>query len=173
MTERDKPHPFKWRERMLSFVYAGRGIKLLWREHNTRIHFAATLLVCVAGICFGLSAAEWVAIVIVIGFVWVTEALNTSIERLCDHVEPARHPAIAAIKDIAAGIGDAKEYKHRAEVAERALGEFAEHIRCINCPFFERCESSSDSMVYYSPDECFNVYLREAEKELAEERKDD
>lgn len=103
MTERDKPHPFKWRERMLSFVYAGRGIKLLWREHNTRIHFAATLLVCVAGICFGLSAAEWVAIVIVIGFVWVTEALNTAIERLCDHVEPARHPAIAAIKDIAAG----------------------------------------------------------------------
>ena len=73
---------------------------------------------------------------------------------------------------IAAGIGDAKEYKHRAEVAERALGEFAEHIRCINCPFFERCESSPDSMVYYSTDECFNVYLREAEKELAGEKQE-
>ncbi len=102
MTDRDKPHPFKWSERLHSFVYAGRGIKLLWREHNTHIHLVATLLVGVAGICFGLSAVEWAAIIIVIGFVWVTEALNTAIERLCDHVEPAHHPAIAAVKDIAA-----------------------------------------------------------------------
>lgn len=103
MTDRDKPHPFRWRERGHSFIYAGRGIRLLWHEHNTHIHLVATILVCVAGICFGLSTTEWAALIIAIGFVWVTEALNTAIERLCDHVELARHPAIAAVKDIAAG----------------------------------------------------------------------
>lgn len=102
MSKRDKPHPFSWHERLHSFVYAGRGLKLLWREHNTHIHLAATILVGVAGLCFGLTTIEWAAIVIVIGFVWVAEALNTAIERLCDHVEPQQHPSIAAVKDIAA-----------------------------------------------------------------------
>ncbi len=29
------------------------------------------------------------------------ELLNTAIEKLCDHVTPARHPDIGAIKDVA------------------------------------------------------------------------
>lgn len=100
--KRDRPHPFSWRERGKSFVYAWRGIRLLWREHNTHIHLAATAIVAVAGMVLRLTATEWCAIVIVMGLVWITEALNTAIERLCDHVTAEKHPAIAAVKDVAA-----------------------------------------------------------------------
>lgn len=103
MSKRDKPHSFSIRERLRSFVFAGRGLRLLLHEHNTWIHLAATVAVVIAGIFFRLSSTEWAITVIVIGGVWITEALNTAIERFCDHVTPERHPDIAHIKDIAAG----------------------------------------------------------------------
>lgn len=45
---------------------------------------------------------EWIAIAIVSGSVWATEALNTALERLSDHVCPEKHPAIQQTKDMAA-----------------------------------------------------------------------
>ena len=35
--------------------------------------------------------------------VWVTEAINTAVEELCDRVSPGYDPAIGRIKDLAAG----------------------------------------------------------------------
>ncbi len=35
--------------------------------------------------------------------VWAAEAVNTALEKLCDHVTPDRHPQIKAIKDMASG----------------------------------------------------------------------
>lgn len=103
MSKRDTPHRFSIHERLRSFVFAGRGLRLLLREHNTWIHLAATIAVVIAGIFFRLSLTEWAITVLAIGGVWITEALNTAIERLCDHVTPQQHPDIARIKDIAAG----------------------------------------------------------------------
>ena len=102
MRNRDIKHKFSLRERFGSFVYAGRGLKLLFLEHNTWIHLIATLCVVVAGCWVSLSAIQWAICAILIGGVWVTEALNTAIERICDHVTPEVHPAIGRIKDIAA-----------------------------------------------------------------------
>ena len=102
MRNRDIKHKFSLRERFGSFVYAGRGLKLLFLEHNTWIHLIATLCVVVAGCWVSLSAIQWAICAILIGGVWVTEALNTAIERICDHVTPEIHPAIGRIKDIAA-----------------------------------------------------------------------
>lgn len=65
------------------------------------------------------------------------------------------------------------EYKHRAEVAERALKRFAENISCEDCPFFSDCSSLEKMKDFVHPNYCFAEYLRQAEKELAEERKDD
>ena len=102
MRDRDAKHRFSLRERFRSFIFAGRGLKFLFHEHNTWIHLFATLCVAVVGWWVSLSPVKWAIAIILVGNVWITEALNTAIERLCDHVTPERHPAIGHIKDIAA-----------------------------------------------------------------------
>lgn len=63
--------------------------------------------------------------------------------------------------------------KHRAEVAERALQKFAETITCEDCPFSSDCASSEKMEDLIHSSYCFAEYLRQAEKELAEEGKDE
>lgn len=65
------------------------------------------------------------------------------------------------------------EYKHRAEVAEMALKKFAENITCEDCPFFSDCASSEKMEDLMHSNYCFAEYLKQAEKELAEEEKND
>jgi diacylglycerol kinase (ATP) len=72
-------------------------------QHNAWIHAAATLLVVVAGLFFGLTRAEWCWIVLVIISVWTAEALNTAFEFLTDVASPEFHPLAAKAKDVAAG----------------------------------------------------------------------
>lgn len=74
---------------------------------------------------------------------------------------------------IAAEIGDVSEYKHRAERAERALQKFAENITCEDCPFFSDCDSSEKMEDLIHANYCFAEYLKQAEKELQEERKNE
>lgn len=92
---------------------------------------------------------------------------------------------------IAAGIGDvetvqkiaasatamavleAAKAERRAELAERALNKFAENVTCEDCPFFSDCSSSEKMKDSVHQNYCYAEYLRQAEKELAEERKDD
>ena len=68
-------------------------------------------------------------------------------------------------------VNERDEYKHRAEVAERALKRFAENIICEDCPFFSDCSSLEKMKDSVHPNYCFAEYLRQAEKELAEEGK--
>lgn len=77
----------------------------------------------------------------------------------------AQAAASTAIKKIA-------EWKHRAEVAEMALKKFAENITCEDCPFFSDCASSEKMEDLMHSNYCFAEYLKQAEKELAEEKKD-
>ena len=65
-----------------------------------------------------------------------------------------------------------EKMKHRAEVAEMALRQYTRKIGCECCPFYERCEVT---ILNAATDfqECFDEALRIAEKELAEEEKDD
>lgn len=95
---------FTVRKRMKSFRYAFNGIKQLVRyEPNAWIHCFATLVVVAAGLFFGLSRMEWVAVAIVIGGVLAAEAVNSSIEALADFVAPDYQEAIKRTKDLAAG----------------------------------------------------------------------
>lgn len=100
--DRDKKHKFSLNERFHSFVYAWKGIKLLFHEHNTWIHLTATICVLTVGLVVSLTPIEWAVAATLVGGVWITEALNTAIERLCDHVTPQQHPEIGRIKDISA-----------------------------------------------------------------------
>lgn len=94
---------FSWGARAKSFGYAWSGLRIvLQKEHNTWIHLALTLLAVLFGILLHISRVEWMALLIVMALVWITEILNTCIEKIMDFVHPEYHPKVKIIKDMAA-----------------------------------------------------------------------
>jgi diacylglycerol kinase (ATP) len=99
-----KAPSFSWKARLKSFVYAWEGILSFFKwEHNAQIHLTITFLVLVLSVTLGLSKWEAIAVVFSIAFVWITEMINTVIEKTIDFVSIEKHPQIKLIKDIAAG----------------------------------------------------------------------
>ena len=98
-------HPLHPRERIASIGHALRGLRNLFKaEPNTKIHALATVVVIVAGFVRHVSRLQWTALVLTITLVWMTEAFNTAIERLCDlWCGGEYHPQVKLIKDISAG----------------------------------------------------------------------
>ena len=95
---------FSLRSRIKSFYHAIAGIRqFIRREHNARIHLVFTIGVVIAARIFSVSRLEAIALVLVVGLVWVTEMLNTCLERTADLVTREEHPEIKFIKDLAAG----------------------------------------------------------------------
>ena len=94
----------RWRAgRRASFAHAIRGlVSLIAGEPNARIHLAGLLVVVVLGVVCGISAGEWVAVILASGLVLVAEALNTAVESLGDAVSPDHHELIGRAKDVAA-----------------------------------------------------------------------
>jgi diacylglycerol kinase len=89
--------------RLRSFGYAFKGLRTLVLEQtNARIHLLATVSVIGLGLNQGLARLEWVAILLCVAMVWCAEALNTSLEYLCDAVHPEHHQLIERAKDVAA-----------------------------------------------------------------------
>jgi diacylglycerol kinase (ATP) len=87
-----------------SFRFAFRGIRQFFRnENNARVHLLATVGVLMAGFFFGLTRQDWLWITVAIALVWVTESLNTALEKLVDLVSPGFDPRAGAVKDLAAG----------------------------------------------------------------------
>jgi diacylglycerol kinase len=93
----------KIRKMLRSFGYAAEGLLVLFRyENNARFHLLAAIVVMVTGIGFDIDSKEWALIALAIGGVWVAEAFNTALEKLCDLVSPDFHPQVKAVKDLAA-----------------------------------------------------------------------
>lgn len=91
-------------KRIKSFGYALQGIKSFIKvEHNAWIHCFAMTCVIIAGCCFGITATEWICVVLCFGMVLTAEAFNTAIERLANVVSPDFHKGIGDVKDVAAG----------------------------------------------------------------------
>jgi diacylglycerol kinase len=101
MEQNKSMHPTS---RLKSFSFAINGLYLLLKEEpNTRLHALATITVIAGGIFRHFAAWQWVAALFAIGLVWITEALNTCIENLCNFTcDNKLHPAIKVIKDISA-----------------------------------------------------------------------
>ena len=94
---------FNLKDRIKSFGYAFRGIKLLLKEHNSWIHIISAVIVCFLGFYYKIKTTEWLAIIISIGIVLMAETFNTSIEELADKVNPEKDIKIKNTKDLAAG----------------------------------------------------------------------
>ena len=75
---------------------------MLHSEPNARIHWAATVVVIVLGAVFSISELEWTAVVLALGLVWISEALNTAVEFLADEVSREQRALIGKAKDAAA-----------------------------------------------------------------------
>ena len=91
-------------QRISAFQDAVRGLRMLLAdEPHARFHAAATVVVLWLGFWLEISAAEWCAVILAIGMVWVGEAVNTAIEAVVDLVSPERHALAGKAKDIAAG----------------------------------------------------------------------
>lgn len=86
-----------------SYRFAIQGIRYLVKsENNFRIQLICGTLVIIFGFVFHLDSSSWLLLIVMIGLVLMAEALNTSIEKLADKVQPAYDPDIALIKDLAA-----------------------------------------------------------------------
>ena len=87
-----------------SFRFAFSGLWYAWRtQRNTRVHLAIAAVVVVLGLCLNLSYVQWAVLTLTIGFVLVSEMLNTVAETLVDLVSPGYHPLAKVVKDVTAG----------------------------------------------------------------------
>jgi diacylglycerol kinase len=90
--------------RAASFGFAWEGIVHFFRYGiHARVHFAAALVVSGASFYFHISRSEATAVIFSIALVWITEMINTAIEKTADMISLERHPQIKIIKDISAG----------------------------------------------------------------------
>jgi diacylglycerol kinase len=95
-----KSDRFLFKSRLSSFKFAFKGLTVLLKnEHNSRIHLTAAIIAIALGIFLNINAFEWSLMVIVIGSVFITELLNTSLETLADFVQPEQDEKIRMAKD--------------------------------------------------------------------------
>lgn len=99
-----KSGKFSAKSRTDSFKFAFNGLKSLFKnEHNARIHIIAGIVALTTGLILKIDILEWCLLLIVIGIVFITELLNTSLEALSDIVDPEWNEKIRHAKDYAAG----------------------------------------------------------------------
>ena len=89
---------------LMSAFHAFSG--LMWvtpRTPSLRLGIVAVIALAAFGVLMRFTGVE-IAILVLVGTVLLAvETLNTSIEMLCDYVQPDHDPKIGTIKDVAAG----------------------------------------------------------------------
>lgn len=87
-----------------SFGYALVGISRFFStQQNAKVQLVvACIVIAVAGL-LQIKTWEWCLVILCIGAVFSLEAINTSIEKLCDTLHPRQSESIGMVKDIAAG----------------------------------------------------------------------
>lgn len=86
-----------------SFKYAFSGfVSFFSLELNSFIHLSAAVVVFIFSWWNNIQVNEWLWIILAVTSVFITEMMNTGIERLCDLVESETNPEIKIIKDISA-----------------------------------------------------------------------
>jgi diacylglycerol kinase (ATP) len=94
--------PNRWR--LKSFLYAGRGmIYFFINEFNARIHFFAAFLVVVFSFIYPVNRTEVMLLIFSVSLVWISEMINTAIEKAMDFISLEKYEPIRIVKDVAAG----------------------------------------------------------------------
>jgi len=85
------------------FKYGIDGIITALIKSKLLLLITLFIIVMSAGYLFKASQIEFIIIIIVSGVLMSLEMINTSIELICDFIEPDRNLKIKDIKDISAG----------------------------------------------------------------------
>lgn len=91
------------KSRMKSFGFAGRGLRVLFGQPNTRIHLCVAICVIILGVVLKIHTSDWAIIALCITIVLSIEAMNTAVERVVDLASPKWHALAKDAKDLAAG----------------------------------------------------------------------
>lgn len=87
-----------------SFVHATRGLCMFFKTtHNAWIQLTVFVLAIALGLLLDINRWEWIILIFVAGFVFVSEAFNTAIEIDINLTSPEYHPYAKDTKDVAAG----------------------------------------------------------------------
>ena len=99
-----KPTIMKQQNMISTFRNALSGCVFFFRnERNGKIQLAVAIVTIAFAIWMGISATEWLVLLLCIAAVFALEMINSAIERICDMIQPDLHPTIKIIKDVAAG----------------------------------------------------------------------
>jgi diacylglycerol kinase len=91
------------KSRFVSITNALNGLwHVLKSQQNAHLHLIATVIVILTGLWLGLSIANWVFLLLVIGMVWIAEFLNTALEAIVNLASPDQHPLAKVGKDVGA-----------------------------------------------------------------------
>jgi diacylglycerol kinase len=86
-----------------SFKYSIKGLAKTFKEEpNLKIQSIIGIIIIIAGGLFRLQIWEWTLIVVVIGLVFITEFINSAVERITDVLKPRINSYVKEIKDIMA-----------------------------------------------------------------------
>ncbi len=87
-----------------SFNYAFRGLfKILKEEKNLQYQLVCGIIAVTVACYFNVNREEWMFLVVVIFLVFLTETLNSAVERVADALKPRLDNYVKEIKDIMAG----------------------------------------------------------------------
>src|SRR6266851_735847 len=87
-----------------SFSFAGQGVWYAVRtQRNMRVHLLAAACAVTAGLFLRISAVNWACVLMAIGLVLTTEALNTVVAALAELCTEEFHPPAKIDKDGAGG----------------------------------------------------------------------
>ena len=91
------------KKQVRSTKHAVDGLGVMLNDYNAFIHVPSAILAILFGFAFQISSTEWIFILSAIASVWITEILNTALEKLVDLVSPKKNKIAGQVKDLAAG----------------------------------------------------------------------
>jgi len=86
-----------------SFRYSFSGLKIHSQQHNFMGMLISALFVILLGFILKISYFEWLILILIMSLVLSLEALNTSLEKTLDYLEPHFSDKIRMLKDLMAG----------------------------------------------------------------------
>ena len=98
------PDMSTFRQKLAHVRPSWRAVVMLWHEElSFRVQIICGVSVLLVSWILRISELEFLVVVLTVGAVLATEALNTAVEELCDHVTPDEHPRIGKVKDLGSG----------------------------------------------------------------------
>lgn len=93
-----------FKNRLNAFKFAFHGMAHFFtNEAHAKVHVLATIIAIGAGIYFDINRADWLWISLAIGIVFITEMVNSSIERMVDLHSKEKSTLAKQAKDLGAG----------------------------------------------------------------------